>query len=183
MRLSIRELERASGLARRTIHFYTRQGVLPSPSGAGPSARYGEEHLLRLRLVPVLKQAGWRLESISRLFDRLDLAQLRCLAERAARLDVADPRRLAHWLLAATGADGEPAEGTARGRQARGRSGAGHGAGRGPSRWVRRWVRVRVARGVEIHYRADTDEDLGARVAELERFARRLFAGGPSLNE
>ena len=61
---TIAELELVSGVNRRNIHFYVQQGVLPPPDGAGLAARYDEEHLLRLRAIPVLRNRGLRLDEI-----------------------------------------------------------------------------------------------------------------------
>lgn len=84
---TIQELCEQSGFPRRTIHFYSQQGIIPPPSGAGLAATYDDQHLLRLRLVPVLRQQGLRLDEIrirlnqtpvselSRLLDQLNIAQ------------------------------------------------------------------------------------------------------------
>ncbi len=61
---TIQELCDASGVARRNIYFYTQQGILPPPEGAGLAARYREVHLLRLRAIPVLRSQGLRLDDI-----------------------------------------------------------------------------------------------------------------------
>lgn len=61
---SIADLESISGVNRRNIHFYIQQGVLPPPEGAGLAARYDEEHLQRLRAIPVLRNRGLRLDEI-----------------------------------------------------------------------------------------------------------------------
>jgi DNA-binding transcriptional MerR regulator len=68
--LTINDLERESGLPRRTVHFYVQQGVLPPPVGTGPAARYSATHLLRLRALRALQGAGWRLDDIRRGFAR-----------------------------------------------------------------------------------------------------------------
>jgi DNA-binding transcriptional MerR regulator len=76
---SIQELCDITGLPRRTIHFYTQQGLLPPPSGAGLGARYSDTHLTRLRLIPILRQRGLRLDQIRERFEQTspdDLAGL-----------------------------------------------------------------------------------------------------------
>jgi DNA-binding transcriptional MerR regulator len=51
------ELARRSGVARETIHFYLREGLLPRPEKGGVTvAYYGEEHLERLRLIRRLRE-------------------------------------------------------------------------------------------------------------------------------
>jgi DNA-binding transcriptional MerR regulator len=66
---TIQDLTDQTGVPRRTIHFYSQQGILPPPAGAGLSARYQEPHLVRLKLIPFLRQRGLRLDEIRRLFD------------------------------------------------------------------------------------------------------------------
>jgi DNA-binding transcriptional MerR regulator len=60
----IQELVERSGVARRNIHFYVQQGLLPPPVGAGLGARYTIEHLYRLRMIPLLRTRGMRLDQI-----------------------------------------------------------------------------------------------------------------------
>ena len=74
---TIQELAEATGLSRRTIHFYTQQGVLPPAAGAGLGARYGEEHLLRLRLVPLLRRQGLKLDAIRERYAGMKLEEMR----------------------------------------------------------------------------------------------------------
>ena len=67
-KLTISELERASGLKRSTIYFYTRQGLLPPPQKMGRGRGiYGEQHLASLMEVTRLKERGLALEEIGSL--------------------------------------------------------------------------------------------------------------------
>jgi Ca-activated chloride channel family protein len=61
---TITELAELSAVNRRNIHFYVQQGLLPPPAGAGLGARYSDDHLLRLRAIPVLRSRGLRLDEI-----------------------------------------------------------------------------------------------------------------------
>jgi DNA-binding transcriptional MerR regulator len=61
---TIQEIIQLSGLPRRTIYFYIQQNLLPSPEGAGLAARYSQQHLLRLKLIPLLRGQGLRLDQI-----------------------------------------------------------------------------------------------------------------------
>jgi DNA-binding transcriptional MerR regulator len=77
--LTIQDLCDQTGLPRRTIHFYTQQGILPPPQGSGLGARYQAEHLLRLKLIPVLRKQGLRLDDIRQKFQtssKTELAQV-----------------------------------------------------------------------------------------------------------
>jgi DNA-binding transcriptional MerR regulator len=73
----IQELIMQSGVPRRTVYFYVQQGVLPPPEGAGLAAHYNEDHLLRLRLIPMLRQQGLRLDEIRVRFTQLSGEEMR----------------------------------------------------------------------------------------------------------
>jgi DNA-binding transcriptional MerR regulator len=94
---SIQELCDKTGLPRRTIHFYSQQGILPPPSGAGMGAHYDEGHLLRLLLIPILRQQGLRLDDIRARLDGLEMEALRALyvqhAGQAQRIPASLPPR------------------------------------------------------------------------------------------
>ncbi len=73
---SIQELCDQTGLPRRTIHFYIQQEILPPPTGSGLGARYDSRHLVRLKLIPRLRQQGLKLDDIRRKFRAIDRAGL-----------------------------------------------------------------------------------------------------------
>ncbi len=52
---SIGELTEATGLKPRTIYYYVQENIIPGPAGAGSTARYGEEHRIKLLLIKKLK--------------------------------------------------------------------------------------------------------------------------------
>ena len=74
MRLA--ELSRRSGVARSTIKFYLREGLLPAGEALGRNqARYGERHLERLALIRALREvARLPLDVIARVTGELDRA-------------------------------------------------------------------------------------------------------------
>jgi DNA-binding transcriptional MerR regulator len=104
---SIQDLSDQTGLPRRTIHFYIQQGLLPPPSGAGLGARYSETHLLRLRLIPLLRQRGLRLDEIRQQFQSMQLTDLRQSFVRASQPSAPAPspvpsgRSYIHYTLPA----------------------------------------------------------------------------------
>jgi DNA-binding transcriptional MerR regulator len=67
---SLADLARLADVTPRTVRYYVAQGLLPSPDAAGPSTRYGEGHLGRLRLIRRLQR------------DHLPLAEIRVRLER-----------------------------------------------------------------------------------------------------
>jgi DNA-binding transcriptional MerR regulator len=68
------ELAAASGLPVATVKYYLREGLLPAGEATGATrARYGEEHVRRLRLVRALTEvAGLRLEAVRAVLAAVD---------------------------------------------------------------------------------------------------------------
>src|ERR1700712_5486451 len=57
--MRIAELSRRSGVSVASIKYYLREGLLPAGELTSPNqARYGEEHVRRLRLVRALVDVG-----------------------------------------------------------------------------------------------------------------------------
>ena len=76
--LGIQDLEAYTGLPRRTIHFYVKEGLIPPPEGAGRGAYYGWHHVHALKLINALKaETHLRLEGIRGILRMLDPAGLR----------------------------------------------------------------------------------------------------------
>ena len=75
--MTISELEEASGVSRRTIHFYVKEGVLPPPEGRGGGARYSEEHFWRLKLIRNLQDSHLKLAGIKEELDGLTLGEMK----------------------------------------------------------------------------------------------------------
>jgi DNA-binding transcriptional MerR regulator len=78
---SLKDLCRTAQVTERTVRYYIQEGLLPSPEGAGPFARYGEQHLLRLRLIRRLKEEYLPLAEIRRRLGSLTPAELENLAQ------------------------------------------------------------------------------------------------------
>ena len=74
--LTISELERESGVARRTIYYYVRLGLLPEAQKASRTrALYTEDHLALLREIEALRAEGLRPAAIrTKLAGRLKAA-------------------------------------------------------------------------------------------------------------
>ena len=51
---SITELEDATKINRRTIHYYSQKKIIPPPEGKGGSAKYGLRHYYSLILINLL---------------------------------------------------------------------------------------------------------------------------------
>ena len=102
---AIQDLCDQTSQSRRTIHFYVQQGLLPPPEGGGGGARYTETHLLCLKLIPLLRRKGLKLDDIRERLHGLDQPALRALYQQVytpelpALLPVSQP--FAHYALPA----------------------------------------------------------------------------------
>ncbi|HEX2171461.1 MAG TPA: MerR family transcriptional regulator, partial [Dehalococcoidia bacterium] len=105
--LTIEELAERGGVSVRTIRFYISEGLLPSSGGRGKAAAYGEEHLLRLRLIRRLGEQRVPLAEQRERLSRLSLEDVRALLaeedQRSAELERArttpSPREYVAGLL------------------------------------------------------------------------------------
>lgn len=79
--LTIDELAERCGVSVRAIRFYIAQGLLPGPGARGKSATYGEEHLVRLRLIRQLSERHVPLAKIQELLQGLSLDEVKALLE------------------------------------------------------------------------------------------------------
>ena len=82
---SISDLEKHTGLTRRTIHYYTKEKLIPSPDGMGGGAKYSEEHLLRLQLIKEMQKSHLKLSGIREALDAMSLAEMNQLYEKAQK--------------------------------------------------------------------------------------------------
>jgi DNA-binding transcriptional MerR regulator len=94
---SIRDLERITGVARTTIHFYLRQGLLPNAQKTAASrSLYTDEHVEVLERIRALKEQGRTLAEIeTELRPRLEEAN-----EAAVDLASRERRRMHDRILA-----------------------------------------------------------------------------------
>jgi DNA-binding transcriptional MerR regulator len=67
--LSIGQLAAQSGRSRRTIDFYSRNGLLPFARSEGGRRLYGRDSVERLTLIDVYKASRMRLDEIRRMLD------------------------------------------------------------------------------------------------------------------
>src|SRR5688572_5180165 len=80
----LKELCRQAGVTPRTVRYYIQYGLLPAPGQPGPGARYGRNHLARLRLIRLLQDRHLPLSEIRAQLDGMDEATLEQLSERPA---------------------------------------------------------------------------------------------------
>lgn len=72
--LTVEEVADAVGVTVRTVRYYQSQGLLPAPARVGREARYGDEHVERLRVIARLQDQGLRLTAIAELLQQGDAA-------------------------------------------------------------------------------------------------------------
>lgn len=99
---TISDLEKLTGLNRRTIHFYTKERLILPPEGAGGGARYREEHLLRLMLIGEMQKSRLKLDEIRDALNGMSIEEMRSLLDRAGASNphVRDKESLESWLKA-----------------------------------------------------------------------------------
>jgi DNA-binding transcriptional MerR regulator len=100
---TLEELAALVDIPVRTIRYYIAEGLLPGPAGRGKAAAYGEEHLLRLRLIRLLAARHMPLAEMARLLHGLTLAEVQALLReeevRAGELaDAARPTQAREYL-------------------------------------------------------------------------------------
>lgn len=67
--MRIDDLAHASGVSVDTIRYYRREGLLPPPTAAGRTKRYGPEHLERLTRIRELQERRFSLAAIRAFLD------------------------------------------------------------------------------------------------------------------
>jgi DNA-binding transcriptional MerR regulator len=100
---TLTELAQPAGVTPRTVRYYVAQGLLPSPGQPGPGAKYGDQHLDRLRAIRLLQARHLPLAEIRRRLDAVGAEGIAALtheppAELGSALDyvravLADPER------------------------------------------------------------------------------------------
>ena len=187
---SISELEEATGVNRRTIHYYIARGLLPPSYGSGLAARYQDSHRLRLLLVEVLKRANLRLEGIREILDAMSPEDMGRLAEFADQHPSAGPEALRAWavqlnvpLLLADQQSltmlASPVDDAMRGSRFVQRMQTQHyrrvaGLDRDLED-ADTWRRLRLLPDLEIHYRPHGDSRFAAKLRDLVEFVMRTF--------
>jgi DNA-binding transcriptional MerR regulator len=183
--LTIDELAARVGVSVRTVRFYIAEGLVPGPNARGRAAAYGDEHLLRLRLVRRLVDQHVPLSEVRSRLARLPQDDLRSLlaeedlhSERREQVEAqASPRAFVSELLShARAARTAPraqqlAAPLARSSPPGPMSGhADPSSNASPAK--ESWRRWRLADGVELQVRADAERHHNALIRRLLDAAR-----------
>jgi DNA-binding transcriptional MerR regulator len=183
--LTIDELAERVDVPVRTIRFYISEGLLPGPGSRGKSATYGEDHVIRLRLIRRLAEQRVPLTKIAELVGDLSLDEARALLaqeeRRASELETAEASGSPKNYVAALLRDAQAArEAPAPPRkQIAGLSSKPLRPAREPvdvqpyaptpSAPTEAWRRWALAPGVELHVRGDA-------LARYRELIRRLLS-------
>ena len=190
MAFTIEELARLLGLKPRTIHFWKQTGLFEGP-GAGPGARYDEEHLGTLFLIDQLRSEGTPLAEIRKEIGKQSTTDLRRLAEQVKATPKAPPptakELIAGWLKSsrdtrtnsATTASSSRPLGSPNAPSPSASRLARHGSPSQPAHAATAsasgsWERVPLADGVELHVRQPSTSAARKLVRELIACAQRV---------
>jgi len=111
-RYRIEELEQLTGLSRRLIYDYISRELVPAAMGSGKGAYYLQEHYDRLRLISLLRAAGFRLERIEEALKSWEPDEIARIVDLAEGRDVESLEALNEWLSQPRTASFEPVEST-----------------------------------------------------------------------
>jgi DNA-binding transcriptional MerR regulator len=183
--LTVEELAAHGQVSVRTVRFYIAEGLLPGPGSRGKAATYGEEHLLRLRLIRRLAEQRVPLAEMRDLLDRISLDEARALlaeeeqraAARQQAEQTASPKEYVTELLSqARAARAAPlAEPPATYRPVAPPMPPPASPQQSPGlsrQHAQPWQRWELAPGVELHVRADALDRARELIERLLRAAR-----------
>jgi DNA-binding transcriptional MerR regulator len=179
----LNDLCQQSGVTTRTVRYYVQQGLLPSP-GLGAGARYGEGHLVRLRLIRRLQGEHLPLAEIRRRLEGLDDQAVRALLGQSS-VDPAPTSAVDYVRQILGGPAGSPPgrprpspppppaplsrPGSAPSSPAPGRP------ARPPVADRAQWERIALTPDVEVHVRRPLSREDNRRLEKLLEKGRNLF--------
>jgi len=97
-RYKIEELEQLTGLSRRLVYDYISRDLVPPAMGSGKGAYYLQEHYDRLRLISLLRKAGFRLERNEEALTSWEADEIARIVDLAEGRDVESLEALDEWL-------------------------------------------------------------------------------------
>jgi DNA-binding transcriptional MerR regulator len=178
-RYGLTELADLAGVTPRTVRYYLASGLLPGVGQPGPGAKYGDEHLDRLRLIRRLQRDHLPLAEIRRRLADLDEATIHDLAHPDP---VPEPRDTAleyvRGLLGSTSAVApHRAAAPLLMRSVHGvAESVGDEPGPTPTTVERsQWERIVLAPDVELHVRRPSSRTQNKRIERLVTIARELL--------
>lgn len=182
---AITELAGLAGVTPRTIRYYISVGLLPAPEQSGRAARYGDDHLRRLRLVKRLQDQHLPLAEI-----RARLAELSD-DEVVTALEAPEPGPVGSaldYIRSITAPTALSFRGVAEPSGPYSEDVAAPATARSlpapmPSPQVRpvaaMWERIPLAPDVELHVRRPLSRTANRRVERLVTIAREILEDQP----
>lgn len=200
---SISDLESVTGISRRTIHFYSKEGLIPPPTGTGGGARYGEIHKIRLLLIKELQKSHLKLSGIREALNALSFQEMQSLLQAAQQSDNKDQAEwsrddLEQWLSGgqsmATGTSLEENEKSG-GLKKMNFSFLSMGSSssdaskekeikdtsflsslkRMPDVPMQKWSRYEISEGIELHIRGDVAAKIAEKINRIIQIIQGLF--------
>ena len=96
---TITEIERKTGIARRTIHYYIKERIIPPATGSGGGASYNDEHILRLNLIKEMQKSHLKLSGIREALNGMSRSEMEELLRRARKGKASwDSDSLGSWV-------------------------------------------------------------------------------------
>jgi DNA-binding transcriptional MerR regulator len=162
----LQELCTEGGVTPRTVRYYIQQGLLPAPEPQGPSTRYGQGHLDRLRLIRDLQAEHQPLAVIRQRLEGLRDEDVRRLVKTRSSQKPA-PSSAVDYVRSVLGES--PSRHAVR-------QSAPVAAMPQPSTPARaQWERLALAPDVELHVRRPLTRENNRRVEKLLSLARQIF--------
>lgn len=183
--MTAEELAEQAGVPVRTVRYYIAEGLLPAPSGRGRGTVYTEEHLLRLRLIRLLVEQRRPLAEIRQQLAGLSIDEVRALlaeqerqaAELQAASQAPSPRAYIAALLrrrTAPAQEVSPAKPPAVGQVVPSPPAAQVPDARSADIEHSTWRRWELAPGVELHVRADAEQQSAQLIERVLDLANRM---------
>lgn len=163
----LQELSTEAGVTPRTVRYYIQQGLLPAPEPQGPSTRYGQGHLDRLRLIRDLQAEHQPLAVIRQRLEELADEDVRRLVRNLSPSKPL-PSSAVDYVRSVLG-ESTPRYSV---RQASAAPPTSRPA-TAPTR--AQWERLSLAPDVELHVRRPLTREINRRVEKLLALARQIF--------
>lgn len=179
---AIAELASLAGVTPRTIRYYVSVGLIPPPDQSGRAARYGEDHLRRIRLIRLLQDQHLPLAAIrSRLSALSDQEVIEALAAPDSQpvgsaldyirsLTTTAPRRVAEPAQPYPAAAATPVPSL---------SLPAPTPPSAPKPVAAMWERIPLTPDVELHVRRPLGRTANRRVERLITIAREILEDQP----
>jgi DNA-binding transcriptional MerR regulator len=162
----LQELCTEAGVTPRTVRYYIQQGLLPAPESQGPSTRYGQGHLDRLRLIRDLQAEHQPLAVIRQRLESLGDDDVRRLVKSLSSQKPA-PSSAVDYVRSVLG-ESPP-------RYAMRQAAPATSMPQPSTPGRAQWERLALAPDVELHVRRPLTREINRRVEKLLALARQIF--------